>query len=100
NALTCQFLGTGKPPPPLRAIRPVSPAAAPLGCCGSVPLAGDGHEARSFGGVESQRIGITREFPTEPNLARFARTETECRSEPGTGLARILRGSHGGGKAV
>ena len=37
---------------------------------------------------------------TEPDLARLARTETERRSEPETGLARSLRGSHGGGKAL
>lgn len=82
-------------------MRPAAhPAAAPLARGGSVPLEGDGHKARSFGGIEIHAIGNTMEFPTEPKSAGFARTETERRSEPGTGLARSLRGSDGGGKVL
>lgn len=73
---------------------------APTTRCGSVPLEGDGHEARSFGGVETQPIGKARKNSTEPISARFARTETESRSEPRTGLRRSLRRSDGGGKAL
>lgn len=47
---------------------------------------------RSFGGVETQTIGKKRKNPTEPKRVRFARIETEGRPEPGTGLARSLRG--------
>lgn len=87
-----------KPPVPLRAFRPAHPSAAPLACCGSVPLEGDGNKARSFGGVETQAIGNAWKNSTEPNSTRFARTETKGRSEPGSGPARSLRGSHGEAK--
>jgi hypothetical protein len=64
------------------------------------PTKGDGHKGRSFSEVKTQVIGKTRENPTEPISARFARTETERRSEPGIGPARGLRGSHGSSKAL
>lgn len=89
-----------KPPVPQRSFRPAHPAAAPLACCGSVRFKSDGNKGRSFGGVETQGIGKATKNPTEPKTATFARTETERHSEPGTGLACSLGGSHGGGKAL
>ena len=76
-----------KAPPPMRAILPAPPPAAPPECSVPVSVDSDGNRARSFGGVANQAIGKEKKIPTGPKSARFARPETKGHSEDGYGCA-------------